>query len=68
MIDWIFAFFHLFLFLGLIGYAVYSLFIGNSTRFFILTGALILYYLLVLHKGVRREIKRRKDLKKERKS
>jgi hypothetical protein len=68
MFDWIFAFFHLFLFLGLIGYAVYSLAIGNTTRFFILSGGLILYYLLVLHKGVRSEIKRRRGQNTERKS
>ena len=65
MVDWIFAFVHLFLYLGLIGYAFYSLIIGNSTRFFILTGGLILYYFLVLHKGVRSEIKRRRALKQE---
>lgn len=66
MIDWIFAFFHFFLYLGLLCYAAYSLIIGNTTRFFILTGGLVLYYLLVLHKGVRSEIKRRSSLKQKR--
>jgi hypothetical protein len=66
MFDWIFTFIHLFLYLGLIGYAVYSLISGNTIRFFILAGGLILYYLLVLHKGVRSEIKRHRLVKQDR--
>lgn len=68
MWDWIFAFFHFLLILGWIGYAVASLILGNTPRFFVLSGGLFFYYLLVLHKGVRREIKRRRADKQQRKT
>jgi len=58
--DWIFAFFHLFLLIGILIYAVYSLLIGNSLRFSLIFGGLALYYFLVLHKNVKKEIVRRK--------
>jgi hypothetical protein len=62
--DWIFAFFHLFLLLGVVIYAFYSLVAhGNVLRFVLITACLGIYYLLVLHKPVRREIARRKSLK-----
>ena len=57
----LFAFVHLALFIGAIAYAFYSLLLGNSTRFIILIGCLIAYYFLVLHKGLKKEIQRRKD-------
>jgi hypothetical protein len=60
MADWIFAFFHLGLILGVIGYALYSLAIGNVARFLFLTAGLTLYYFLVLHKSVKKEIERRR--------
>jgi len=60
--DWIFAFFHLFLLLGVIFYAFYSLIAyGNILRFALIAAGLTVYYLLVLHKPVRREIERRKS-------
>lgn len=58
--DLIFAFFHLFLLIGVAGYAVYSLASGNTVRFAVLTAGLIVYYFLVLHKAVRAEIARRR--------
>jgi hypothetical protein len=65
MVDWIFAFFHLGLILGVIGYAFYSLLIGNTARFLFLAAGLSLYYLLVLHKSVRQEISRLRRKKKD---
>ncbi|MCJ7681849.1 MAG: hypothetical protein MUP70_14055 [Candidatus Aminicenantes bacterium] len=59
--DWVFAFFHLFLLAGILIYAVYTLIIGNSLRFSLIFGGLALYYFLVLHKNVKKEIKRRKN-------
>jgi len=62
--DWIFAFFHLFLLIGVIGYAFYSLlFHGNILRFALIMACLVAYYFLVLHKPVLKEIARRKELK-----
>ena len=60
MFDWIFAFFHLFLLIGIVIYAFYSLFEGNMLRFAILTALLIGYYFLVLHKSVKKEIERKR--------
>ena len=61
MFDWVFAFIHLVLFLGAIGYAFYSLFLGNSIRFLVLIACLVAYYFLVLHKGIKKEIQRKKE-------
>jgi ABC-type enterochelin transport system permease subunit len=63
MSDWIFAFFHLFLLVGIIVYAFVSLARGNAFRFAIIMICLVGYYFLVLHKPVKREIERRKKLK-----
>lgn len=57
--DWIFAFFHVFLLIGIILYAVYSLILGNTSRFAVIAAGLVLYYFFVLHKAVRKEIKRK---------
>lgn len=65
MSDWIFAFFHLFLIIGAVVYTVYSLLIGNTTRFAFLSAALAAYYWGVLHKPVKREIARRRELKNQ---
>jgi hypothetical protein len=65
MTDWIFAFFHLGLILGVIGYSVYSLLLGNVNRFLFFMAGLALYYVLVLHKPVREEIKRLREKKKD---
>jgi hypothetical protein len=61
--DWIFSFIHLFLLLGVIAYAIYSLAQGNILRFFVLAALLTIYYFLVLNKAVRREIRRRRESK-----
>ena len=60
MKDWIFAFFHLILLVGVVLYALYALIIGNTTRFAVLALGLVVYYFLVLHKGVRKEIARKR--------
>ena len=63
MIDYLFAFLHLFLLVGLLGYAALSLFQGNAVRFLLILACLIGYYFLVLHKNVKNEIKRKKKIK-----
>ena len=63
----IFALFHLFLLLGIIILAFYSLFQGNVLRFALIIGLLIVYYFLALHKNVLEEIKRKKKKKKKKK-
>ncbi len=60
MLDWIFAFFHLFLLLGAVLYAFFSLFKGNYLRFIVIIVLLTIYYFLVLHKAVRKEIERKR--------
>ncbi len=60
MFDWIFAFFHLFLLIAVIVYAVISLIQGNTLRFIILVFLLGGYYLLVLHKPLKKEIERKR--------
>jgi hypothetical protein len=64
MFDYIFAFFHLFMLIGLVGYALVSLFQGNSLRFALIIVCLIGYYFLALHKNVKEEIRRKKKSKK----
>lgn len=64
--DWIFAFFHLFLLIGIIGYAFYSLLQGNSFRFGLIVVCLVAYYFFVLHKPVKTEIKRKREERKNR--
>lgn len=63
MFDTIFAFFHLFLLLGLLGYAFYSLFQGNALRFVLIIVCLAGYYFLALHKNVKKEIARKRNSK-----
>ncbi len=64
MFDYIFAFFHLFMLIGLVGYAFVSLIQGNSLRFALIIVCLIGYYFLALHKNVKEEIRRKKKSKK----
>jgi hypothetical protein len=64
--DWIFSFIHLFLLLGIAAYAFYSLVQGYALRFGVLTALLVFYYFLVLHKAVRKEIKRKRETKIQR--
>ena len=63
MFDYIFAFFHLLLLIGLLGYAFYALFQGNTLRFALIILCLVGYYFLALHKNVKNEIKRKKNKK-----
>jgi len=60
MYDWIFSFFHLFLLLGVVFYAFFSLLKGNYLRFVVIILLLTVYYFLVLHKAVRKEIERKR--------
>ena len=64
MFDYIFAFFHLFLLIGLVGYAIYSLIQGNTTRFALIIVCLVGYYFLALHKNVKKEIQQKRKRKK----
>lgn len=60
MFDWIFAFFHLFLLIGVIVYAILSLMQGNILRFTVITLLLTGYYFFVLHKALKKEIQRKR--------
>lgn len=63
MFDWIFAFFHLFMLIGILMYAFYSLIHGNILRFAFISVLLLVYYFLVLHKPVKKEIQRKRKTK-----
>jgi len=63
--DLAFAIFHLLLLLGAVVLAFYYLIQGNSLRFALMAAGLILYYFLVLHKAVKKEIERKRDLKQK---
>ncbi len=63
MFDYIFAFFHLALLLGVFGYAVYSLLEGNVLRFALIGVCLVGYYFLALHRNVKKEIERKRKKK-----
>jgi hypothetical protein len=63
--DTLFAFFHLGLLLAIVVYAVVLLARGEATRGGLIVAALAVYYVLVLHKPVVREIARRRALKKK---
>ena len=59
MFDYLFAFFHLFLLIAILVYGILSLLQGNILRFAFIIVSLTLYYFLVLHKGVKKEIERK---------
>lgn len=61
--DTIFALFHVFSLATLLVFAVIDLIHGNTTRFGVIAGGLALYYVLILHKPVVKEIERRRNLK-----
>lgn len=61
--DTIFALFHVIALAALAVFAVIDLVQGNLTRFGVIAGALVLYYILVLHKPMLKEIERRRNLK-----
>jgi Ca2+/Na+ antiporter len=63
MFDWIFSFIHLLVLLGALGYAFYFLFQGNVSKFIIIIGLITAYYLIVLHKAVKKEIERKRKKK-----
>lgn len=63
MFDWIFTFFHFFLFLGVTAYGILSFIQGNYPRGITIFVGLTGYYFLVLHKGVKKEIQRKKEQK-----
>ena len=64
MIELIVAFLHLFLLIGLLGYAIISLIQGNTQRFALILACLAGYYFLALHKNVKKEIQRKRKNKK----
>ena len=64
MIELIVAFLHLFLLIGLLGYAIFSLIQGNVQRFALILVCLAGYYFLALHKNVKKEIQRKRKNKK----
>lgn len=62
--DLAFALVHVAGLLAALGYAVYSLLAGNVPRFGVILVLLAIYYWAVLHAAVRKEIARRKSLRK----
>jgi hypothetical protein len=62
--DTIFAFLHLGGLLVAVAYAVVSLVRGNTSRFALILALLAIYYIFILHPAVKKEIARRKSLKK----
>ena len=64
MFDTVFAFLHLGGLLAVVAYAVVSLLHGNVTRFGLILALLAIYYVLILHPAVKKEIARRRSLKK----
>jgi len=61
--DTVFAIVHLLILSAIVVYAVVSLVLGNTVRSALLLGCLILYYVLVLHGPLTKEIQRRRSLK-----
>jgi membrane protein implicated in regulation of membrane protease activity len=64
LFNTIFAFVHLGGLLAALVYAVVSLIGGNVPRFFTILALLAIYYVFLLHPAVKKEIARRKSLKK----
>ena len=60
MSDTIFAIVHFFVLLGVLGAAVLSIIRGQSARGALILVLLAVYYVLVLHKAVRKEIARKR--------
>jgi hypothetical protein len=60
MSDTIFAIVHLFVLLGVLGYAILSIVRGNVARGGLILILLAVYYFLILHKAVRKEIARKR--------
>ena len=64
MFDTVFAFLHLGGLLVALAYAGVSLLRGNISRFALILALLAVYYVFILHPAVKKEINRRKSLKK----
>jgi membrane protein implicated in regulation of membrane protease activity len=64
LFNTIFAFVHLGGLLAALVYAVVSLLGGNVPRFFLILALLTIYYIFLLHPAVKKEIARRRSLKK----
>jgi uncharacterized membrane protein YfcA len=64
VLNTVVAFLHLGALLAALGYAVVSLVQGNIPRFGLIVVLLAIYYVLLLHPAVVKEIKRRKALKR----
>jgi len=67
MLSWIFAFVHLILFVGLLFYSIFLLLTGHWMSGIILLSFLLIYYFIVLHPAVRKEIKRKRKSDKKKK-
>jgi len=65
MSDTLFALLHLAALLAVVVYAIASFVAGNTSRGILLVLLLAIYYLLVLHKAVRKEIARRRARRSE---
>ena len=64
MFDTLFAFVHLGGLLAALVFAFLSLAKGNVPRFLLILALLAIYYIFVLHPAVKKEIARRRSLKK----
>ncbi len=62
--DLVVAFVHLAALLAALGYAVYSLAAGNVPRFGLIVVLLAIYYATLLHPAVKKEIGRRRALRR----
>jgi hypothetical protein len=58
--DTLFALFHLAVLLAVLIYAIYSCVAGQVSRGALILILLVIYYFLVLHKAVRKELARRR--------
>jgi hypothetical protein len=65
LFETVVAFLHLGGLLAAAAYAVVSLLHGNVTRFILILVLLGLYYVFLLHPAVKKEIARRRSLKKK---
>jgi len=63
-LDTLFAFVHLGGLLAALVFAFLSLAKGNVSRFLLILALLALYYVFILHPAVKKEIVRRRSLKK----
>jgi hypothetical protein len=64
LFNTIFAFVHLGGLLAALAYAIVSLVQGNVSRFGLIVVLLAIYYIFLLHPAVKKEIARRRSLKK----